>query len=249
MSLKYKSIKPDISLADFVSDFWLFQNLSENTEEAIALPDGRIDMFLSKSASEPFTITVLGIGTRPHTAKIVAGTLIFAIGFKLPATEYIFNFPFADLLDNKKCLANDFWGFNSEDLNDFDAFCQKATQKVKSLLPKEIDSRKQKLFDLIYCSKGEITVKELSGMVFWSSRQINRYFNQQFGLSLKMYCNILRFRASLEHIAKGRLFPELDFADQNHFIKQVKKFSGVVPKELFKYKDDRFILLSTFCQP
>jgi AraC-like DNA-binding protein len=97
---------------------------------------------------------------------------------------------------------------------------------------------------LIYSSNGSLSVKELSEKVNWSSRQINRYFNEQFGISLKTYCNILRFRASLPHIKKGKLFPELNFTDQNHFIKEIKKFSGVVPKELSKNQNDRFILLS-----
>lgn len=74
---------------------------------------------------------------------------------------------------------------------------------------------------------------------------MNRYFNQTFGLSLKAYCNILRFRASIEHIKQGKLFPELNFSDQAHFIKEVKKLSGVVPKELSKNENDRFIQLST----
>lgn len=247
-SLHYKFIKPDKSLTDFVTGFWALQNLSEHTIEAIALPDGRIDLFLSKFASEPVTIGVLGIGTQPDKVEVAPKTLIFAIGFKLPATEYIFNFPIADLLDKGKPLPNDFWGFCAEDLKDFDEFCRKASQKIQSLLPKVIDNRKQKLFELIYASEGQITVKQLSEKVFWSSRQINRYFNQQFGLSLKAYCGILRFRTSLEHISQGKFFPELDFADQNHFIKQVKKYSGVVPTELFRHKNDRFILLSTLTQ-
>ncbi len=114
-----------------------------------------------------------------------------------------------------------------------------------TLVKPNIDSRKQKLFELIYSSNGSLPVKELSEKVYWGSRQINRYFNKQFGISLKAYCNILRFRASLQHIKKGKLFPELNFADQNHFIKEIKKFSGVVPKDLSKNQNDRFILLST----
>jgi AraC-like DNA-binding protein len=85
----------------------------------------------------------------------------------------------------------------------------------------------------------------MSEQVHWSSRQINRYFNQLFGLSLKAYCNILRFRASFQHIKEGKLFPEQNFTDQAHFIKEIKKFSGVLPKELSKNKDDRFIQFST----
>ncbi|HEY2349392.1 MAG TPA: AraC family transcriptional regulator, partial [Puia sp.] len=71
-----------------------------------------------------------------------------------------------------------------------------------------------------------------------------RYFNQQFGISMKAFCNILRFRASFQHLKDGKLYPEQNFTDQNHFIKEVKKFSGVVPKDLSKNKNDRFILLS-----
>jgi AraC-like DNA-binding protein len=243
--LNYKFVRPDKSLADYVEGFWFLHNLSDNNKEAIALPDGRIDLFLSKSTSESFNISLLGIGTQPDQTRIESGSLIFAISFKLLATEYIFNSSVKDILDSGKYLPNDFWNFNTNDLTDFEAFCNKASQKIKELLPKEIDNRKRKLFELIYTSKGLITVKEISEKIFWGSRQINRYFNQQFGLSLKTYCSILRFRASLEHIAQGKLFPELDFADQNHFIKQIKKFSGTIPKELFKNQNDRFILLST----
>ena len=120
-------------------------------------------------------------------------------------------------------------------------WCKKVTQKIKSIAPENIDNRKKKLFELIYSSNGSITVKELSEKVYWSSRQINRYFNQQFGISLKAYCNILRFGASFKHISEGKLFPEQNFTDQNHFIKEIKKYAGVTPKELSKNKDDRFI--------
>jgi AraC-like DNA-binding protein len=91
-------------------------------------------------------------------------------------------------------------------------------------------------------------VKELSEKVYWSSRQINRYFNQQFGVSLKAYCNILRFSASFKHISEGKLFPGQNFTDQNHFIKETKKYAGVTPKELSKNKNDRFIDITAIKQ-
>ncbi len=244
--LHYQIIKPDKWLAGYVESFWLLQNQSDSNKETIALPDGMIDLLLTQSPSKSFTISLLGLSTQPDQIIIAPKTIIFAISFKLLAIEYILNFSVADILNKGKGLPNDFWNFNADDLSDFNAFCSKASQRIKQLLPKEIDNRKQRLFELICISKGSMTVKELSEKVFWSSRQINRYFNQHFGLSLKVYCSILRFRASLEHITQGKLFPQLDFSDQNHFIKQIKKFSGVVPKDLFKNKNDRFVLLSTF---
>ncbi|HVZ98423.1 MAG TPA: AraC family transcriptional regulator [Chitinophagaceae bacterium] len=246
--LEYKIIRPDKSLADFVESFWFLHNPSDCSKETTGLPDGLIDVSLSKSAAAPFRIVQLGGLTQYEQATIPANCLIFCISFKLPAVEYIFREPIADIVNSGRILPDGFWGFSENDLQDFDLFVEKATQKIQSLLPEEMDERKRKLFELIYATNGAITVKELSEKVFWSSRQINRYFNQQFGLSLKAYCNILRFRASLNHIAHGKLFPEENFADQTHFIKEIKKFSGVVPKELSKNRNDRFILLSAIKQ-
>ncbi|ANI90527.1 transcriptional regulator [Arachidicoccus ginsenosidimutans] len=244
--LQYKIVKPDKSLADFVDSFWMLHNTSDNDRNIIGLPDGRIDLFLFKSPEEPFCIALIGAETQRYEQGLIqAGSLRFCISFKLLAIEYIFREPISDIRNNAKILPVGFWDFNENDLKDFERFVAKATQKIQSRLPHEIDERKRKLFEFIYASKGQITVKDLSEKVFWSARQINRYFNQQFGISLKMYCNILRFRASLNHIAEGKLFPEENFTDQNHFIKEIKKFSGVVPKELSKNKNDRFILLSS----
>ncbi|MFS4470294.1 helix-turn-helix domain-containing protein [Chryseobacterium sp. T20] len=240
----YTFIEPDKEIADFVENLGTFQNLSDEAKEVVIIPDGRIDLFFSQSASEPFHITLLGLETYPEQRYIAPHTTAFIVSFKPLAVEYILNTSIADLLNIGKELSPDFWNFKADDIKDFNHCCTKATQKIKELLPQKIDERKIKLFELVYASKGEMTVQELSEKTGWSSRQINRYFTKQLGLSLKAYSTILRFRASLEHIAQGRLFPELNYTDQNHFIKEVKKFSGVAPKELSKNKNDRFVLLS-----
>ena len=243
-----KFITPDESIADYVENIGMIHNQSDTAKEVILMPDGRIDLFFMQSASDPFHISLIGLETIPEPINIPPQTLAFKVSFKPLAVEYILHTSIADLLNSGKEFPDDFWNFNADDLKDFEVFCNKVTQKITSLLPTVIDERKRQLFELIYSSNGEMSVKELSEKVFWSSRQINRYFNQQFGLSLKAYCSILRFRASLEHIAEGKIFPELNFTDQAHFIKEIKKFSGVVPKELLKNKNDRFILLSVMQQ-
>lgn len=243
-----KFIKPDSLLSDFVESIGMFHNKSDKAKEVVIMPDGRIDLFFLKSALEPFHSILIGLETVPEQRSIPPQTLAFVVSFKPLAVEYILHTSIADLLNTAKDLPKDFWTFTTDDLKDFDLFFEKASQKITERLPKEVDERKRLLFGFIYSSNGEMSVKELSEKVFWSSRQINRYFNQQLGLSLKAYCSILRFRASLEHIAQGKLFPELNFTDQTHFIKEIKKFSGVAPKELSKNKNDRFILLSVLQQ-
>jgi len=242
--IQFKIIQPDASLSDFVESFWMLANHSDTGHEIVVLPDGRFDIIFSYSSVEPYRIMQMGLGTEPDKNSIPPKALMFAISFKLLAIEYLLDMKAAFLLNNAHRLPDDFWGVTKDDLNDFELFCKKVSAKMITLIKPNIDNRKQKLFELIYSSNGSLAVKELSEKVHWSSRQINRYFNEQFGIPLKTYYNILRFRASLAHIKKGKLFPELNFTDQNHFIKEIKKFSGVVPRELSKNQNDRFILLS-----
>jgi AraC-like DNA-binding protein len=201
-----------------------------------------------QSESAPFEILLIGLETVPEQTIIPPHTLAFKVSFKPLGAEYILQTSIADFLNSAKNLPENFWDLKYPDFENFDSFHQKIKEKLNALLPEKIDERKRQLFEMIYASNGEIKIKELSEKIAWSSREINRYFNKQFGLSLNAFCKILRFKASLQHIAKGKLYPELNFTDQTHFIKEIKKFSGVVPSELLKNKDDRFILLSVMKQ-
>jgi AraC-like DNA-binding protein len=208
------------------------------------VPDGRIDVFFSYSATEPYHVTLLGLENQPDAQAIPPKTILFAISWKLFAVEYILPVRVADLLHSGCYLPLDYLSITPEDLHDFEAFCAKVSAQIMQLIPADIDSRKRKLFDLLYASNGTRTVETYADAAAWSSRQISRYFAQQFGLSLKAYCNILRFRAALPQLKGGRLFPEQHFSDQAHFIREIKKYTGVVPKELVRNKDDRFIQFS-----
>ncbi|MFT3934046.1 MAG: AraC family transcriptional regulator [Chitinophagaceae bacterium] len=244
-AFEYKIVQPPAELSNFVESFWMLQNRTGKDQPVIILPDGRIDIFFSQSAAEPFHATLSGLDSQPGKTNIAAGTHTFAISFKLLAAEYVLKDSVAPLLNHAKHLPTGYWNISSADLKDFDLFCKKVSQQVKSFVNAEIDNRKIDLFNLIYTSKGEATVKEIADTCHWSSRQINRYFNQWFGMSLKTYCDIIRFRASFPHIHQGKLFPELNFTDQSHFIRQIKKYAGVLPKDLSTNKDDRFIQFST----
>lgn len=234
--------KPVKSLADFVDTFSSLQNLSD-TGEAVVIPNGKIDLQFSKTTDNELQVSLLGIETQPNKKSFPKqeNLPLFAVSFNPLAAEYIFKHSIADILNDKKELPNNFWDFNISDLNDFDLFVKNISQKIQSLLPKEIDERKHKLFELIFATNGEMSVKELSENVFYSTRQINAYFNQQFGLSLKTYCNIIRFQASLSHIKDGKISPQLNYYDQSHFIKEIKKLSGASPKELLKNENSRFL--------
>ena len=238
--LEYRLIKPDPSISDFVYCFSSLQNLSSQ-KEGVIVPNGKIDLLFCKTKEKQLHIVLMGLETKPKPMPKLDIISFFAISFNPLALEYILHQSIAEFVDSGLELPNDFWDFNIDDLENFEMFCEKASQKIQLILPKEVDQRKLRLFNLIFESDGEINIKELSEKIGWSERQINRYFKKHLGISLKYYCNILRFQASLHHIKDGHLFPQLNFTDQSHFIKEIKKLSGVSPKELFKNQNDRFL--------
>jgi AraC-like DNA-binding protein len=244
--LQFQLVEPEQSIADFVYCFSCLQNFSTQ-DEAVIIPNGKIDLIFSKINDNQLRVILLGLETKPkYTNQEVSN--FCAVSFNPLAIEYLFNYPIADIINSGKVLPNDFWNVCVDDLNDFERFCKKITAKIHSLLPEKIDERKRHLFKLIFASNGEIQIKDLADKLSWSPRQLNRYFSQQFGLSLKAYCKILRFQASLPHIKQGNLYPPLNFTDQSHFIKEIKQLSGVSPKELHKNKNDRFLQFLAYDQ-
>lgn len=242
--IEWKIVKPPNELTEFVESFWILTNHSEKELQIIILPDGRFDIIFSFDDNQIHQPTLRGLDIEPEQTTLLAKTCYCAVSFKLLAIEYLLNEKVHTILNTGINLPLDFWGIAKTDLVNFDLFCDKVSEKMISIIKPNIDKKKQKLFSLIYESQGALTVKALCESVSWSSRQVNRYFNQTFGISLKLYCIIVRFRSSLQQIKNGKLYPQLNFSDQNHFIREVKRMSGVTPKELSKNKNDRFILLS-----
>jgi AraC-like DNA-binding protein len=103
----------------------------------------------------------------------------------------------------------------------------------------EKDDRVTLLVEEIKSTLGQISVKDLSSKYKISRRMIERSFNEQVGISAKVYSRLIRFKNVFELLQK----PELSRAevtyisgyfDQAHFNKEFKMFSGEDPASYFK---------------
>lgn len=242
--LEYRTVSPAPALTAVVESFWLLKNTSAAGRPIMLLPDGRVDVLFSQADAVPFHATLLGLGTEAEPTTFAAGALIGGASLRLAAPEYLLHTRVADIINSARVLPAGFWGISPEDLTAFEQFCTKLTDKLLTLLTPASDPRKRRLFELLYASGGTRPVHELADEAGWSSRQINRYFQDYFGLSLKTYCAILRFWAAFPQLKAGRLFPEQAFADQAHFIREVRRLAGVRPKDLARNENDRFIQFS-----
>jgi AraC-like DNA-binding protein len=244
--LNYQEVQSHQLLTEIVRHFWCFENTSADTLNYTVLPDGNVDLIIKIRNNALESVDLYGIWSKQIDVEVPANTTIWAITFKPLATECFFKKPIPHLLNSRESLDISTFGINALSLDDFGAFVTAMTT-VFLTFP-EIDTRKIALFNLLFDYNGALSVEQMSNQLFWQSRQINRYFKNQFGLSLKAYANVLRFFASYTPIKAGNLSPNAEFYDQSHFIKEIKKHAGVNPTTLFENKNDRFLQFHTLAQ-
>lgn len=242
--MSYRQIKPTGFLSNFVQSFWYYQTTDAEVQHTI-LPDGYFDLIAEFENDVLSLVKLTGVWTKPKDIVIPKNTKFFAVRFKLLAIEYVFKKEIKSIVNTTVNLPFTFWNLDTYTCDEFEKFVADTSNRLEASIKhlREIDNRKFKLFENVYQQKTK-TVAELSTQIFWSSRQINRYFNSQFGITLKEFLKIVRCHAAYEKISNGNLSPQSDFFDQAHLIKEIKKYTGVTPKELNKNKNDRFLQLS-----
>jgi AraC-like DNA-binding protein len=91
---------------------------------------------------------------------------------------------------------------------------------------------------IILDQKGVITVNELARHLNATERTFRRKFNDCVGISPKKFAKIIQFQTSLGQISMGDFSKlsdvvyESGYADQSHFIRNIKKFTGKRPLQL-----------------
>lgn len=246
----YKEIKPKSKLSAFVKSFWYFENKKNENQNYSILPDGCFDLLIYFKENKEKEIFLTGLWNKNIEVSIPAQTKIFAIRFKPLATEYIIEKGIVDLLNSKIKISNKNFVFLKQidtEYQDFNSFVNSNTTRLQSILGTEkgIDPRKEKVFELLFKNQGVVSIKKISEQVYWSNRQISRYFNKNYGLSIKEYANILRVKSTYKNLSNGENYSQIEYFDQSHFIKEIKKYTGENPKTLIKNKNDRFLQLST----
>lgn len=239
--MNYIEIPPPNDISSYIKCIWKYHNDKDSVQYTI-LPNGYFELFMIFEQQKIISVFLSGLRTKPFDVYIPKGVIISAIRFKLSAAEYILNREIASILNTTAQLDNDFWNLNILESLSFEERIQRIFLKLVEITQtRKVDSKKMLLLEMVYIPG--LTVKEISNKMLWDRRKINRYFNTQFGLSLKTFLEIVRLRSSFETLKEGILYPDLNYYDQSHYIKEVKKYTNEPPKELSKNTDDRFLQL------
>jgi len=238
----YQHFLPSDKLAEVVDSFWVHHNPTNNVENIMIAPDSFFKILIYVQNGKIVNYFKTGIWTEGKEINIPPQTYTFGCRFNILAPEYLFQKEIANLRNTTQQLTLDFGNVRSFTFENFtDSVQQWENELLKLRGNRVIDAHKQRLAQAIYNAKGSLSAGELADQIFLTNRTINRYLNKYLGISLKTYITIQRAFQAYIKIRQGDLSPTVDYYDQSHYIREIRKYTGESPRKIFKGINDRFI--------
>lgn len=252
--MNIKSIVPNESIALYVKDILVYNNLNKDVCTVLPFFADGYPGLIYHTALNKMTLLPVGQLMKPffiygqtlHPIELIVEGQFQMVIFQL--------FPFAlrtlfdldaqslnencyDLTDSEIATVNKLGGDNSDEhyVNSITEFI---SAKIKSIT-KQDDLVKESI-RLILESGGTISIKEITVKLNVSERSLQRRFKLQAGISPKKFSKIIQFQASLEqlnneeYLKLGQIAFENGYADQSHFIRIFRQFTGKTPSSLLK---------------
>ena len=246
------TVKPQENLKQIVKEFWYtniqmsngqyetYQIIGDGTTGIIFQHfNGRSAVLNAEDSPLPISFAY-GQNTQPCKNKIVANSFVFGINFQPTAFRTLFNIDTSEItnavLDAEHLFSRQ---FNDQILNT--THPQKIIHLFEEKLSKILYGQKQnfiidKCTQLIMHNVTDIEPKMLSSSFHLSTRQIQRKFKEYTGVCLQTYIRIAKFQRAV-HLLRNKQYQKLsdigyglNYADQSHFNREFKLFSGYTPK-------------------
>jgi len=169
---------------------------------------------------------IFGVFLQPYAIPVLFGIPSLEIKNELPDLVSLLGQEGRDLTE-KMMLAKD----NMERLSIINQFLEQRLTQFER--PEVIQATK-----IIFKTKGQINIKQLSEKLSLSQRQFERKFKEHVGFTPKSFSRIVRFNALLwnykkENASLTEIAYDFGYYDQAHFIQDFKQFSGYNPKTYF----------------
>ncbi len=256
--MQSKSITPDESIALFVKEILLFEDDGNITTSLPFFADGYPGIMFQQTGNGLYVLPQYKqmplfflYGQTIHPIELVIQGNYSLICFQLYpfVLNSFFNLQAKDL--NNDC-------YNLMQLQQFDAPAtiddlntatnvEKRVALITAFLYKifeatrvTLDYKIQQAIRLIINNNGNIPVQELNKTLNINERTFERRFITQVGLSPKQFSQIIKFQQSLYQLLDNDYSKLTDivynngFADQSHFIRVFKAFTGKTPKQFNK---------------
>lgn len=243
----YQEISPNKPLKEFIYCYWQLKTEKplSNQFNYKVVADGCIDIFFE--LTNPKESFVMGF-CENYTEFPLQNTFNY-IGIRFLPTMFpqIFNFNASELsnrFENLNKIESETAAFiatkinESQSLEDIGAIFNEYFQHRVSDTNFTIDKRLYAAIEIILENFGVVNIqRDLNTGV--SSRQLQRLFKYYIGDTAKTFCKVVQFqnflkaKPSNESLKTNKLFYDIGYYDQAHFIKDFKNFYGVTPSKAF----------------
>ena len=255
--MNYSETKPHGYSENFVKLYW---ELSYSHTEIYGgpepvLPDGCVEIIFD--FRDRFVTYLSGDVTQIQPRSIVAGQLtsrlmigpsgetdIFGVRLRSESAFSLLGVSMAEIRDQIVDL-HDVLGAIENELfeklaaaNGFDGRIAVFEKYLFALNARPASAELTECVTILRSTKGAKQIAHCAAHLRWSERRLERTFNEQIGLSPKLFARILRFQSLLARAAKDKS-ALLDHAfaagyyDQSHMIRDFRNFAGVTPMEYF----------------
>lgn len=195
------------------------------------------DFYLYGQTIEPISLDTKGsfhlVGMRlyPFTVRILLGIDPKALN------DDCFNLLLVDGIDTQLTLGKLQQTDNKSDIVDILAGYFHELLGNASI---NLNYKIQIAINLILNSNGLITIRELRDKLHVSERTLERYFLKEIGVTAKQFAKIIQFSSSLKQLTETDYYSLTEvgydngYADQSHFIRAFKRYTGKTPREFEK---------------
>ena len=241
--INYQEFKPSKLLENYIYCYWELKTnkvLNEPFNYRV-VSDGCIDIFFDLNA--PNNNFVMGFCRKFTEFNIGKSFNYFGIRFLPSIFPLLFNFDAKKLSNRYQDLNNVIpifskWISDIKPENNLPEIFNVKFESILRIQDQIFDDRFFNAMIKILVKHGNLDVeKEL--MTGLSPRQLRRKFNYHLGTSPKAFANVVRFqyilnaKPSKQSLKENKIYLDVGFFDQAHFIKCFKIFYGVTPSLAF----------------
>lgn len=246
-TVTYREIEPDHQLLDLIYCYWELKTTEPLQEQFLyrVVADGCVDIFFK--VDKPIENFVMGfckkyteftLDPHFHYAGVRFLPTAFPLLFKVDAKSLSNRFEHLDLVVREASEFITATFYEKDDLTKiktkFDLFFIALRKKTNI----QMDDRFKHALYIVLKNQGVLDVqKDLN--IGLSPRQLRRYFEFYVGDTAKTFCQVVRFqnilqaKPSTQSLRQHKIFFDLGYYDQAHFIKAFKNFYGVTPSKAF----------------
>jgi AraC-like DNA-binding protein len=248
--MRYQQIPPAPILQRYIRYFWVLENNAPSLAPRYfkIIPDGNPGLIFqdsrafADSAHQLLPAVFIYGQTTAYTEHISTGKFTtIGVYFYPDALKDMFGIPGIALTDRQVDVALITRGNITAQLMNAGSINQRISILSAFFISLLKKNKRQENGNIQYClskihaAKGQVSLKDFPRELYMSQSSFERSFKQTVGISPKLYTRITRFQASLNQL-RSQQYQQLSdiafdhyYADQSHFIREFKAFTGIRP--------------------